>query len=78
MIPKNFSIALGGGGARGLSHIGVIRYLEENRLIPTAISGTSMGAIIATLYSIGKTSYHMEQILSEMKWLSLIDLDMKK
>lgn len=73
-----FSLALGGGWARGLAHIGVIRRLEELQKIPVALSGTSMGAIIATLLALGKSSYDIEKILDIMEWLKLIDFDMKK
>lgn len=77
-IPKKFSLALGGWAARGISHIGVIRYFEEHDLHPIAVSGTSMGAIIAGLLALGKTSQDMEEILQDMKWLSLVDFDLKK
>ena len=73
-----FSLALGGGWARGIAHIWVIRRLEELGKTPVAVSGTSMGAIIATLYALGKTSDDMEHILESIKWLKLIDFDMKK
>jgi NTE family protein len=43
-------IALGGGGAKGLAHIGVIKVLEEHGIFPQAISGTSIGALIGALY----------------------------
>ncbi|MCP4547254.1 MAG: patatin [bacterium] len=44
-------LALGAGGARGLAHIGVLTVLEQADLIPTCISGTSMGAIVGALYA---------------------------
>jgi NTE family protein len=43
-------IALGGGGAKGLAHIGVIKVLEEYGIFPHIISGTSIGALIGALY----------------------------
>jgi NTE family protein len=43
-------IALGGGGAKGLAHIGVIKVLEENGITPDIVSGTSIGALIGALY----------------------------
>jgi NTE family protein len=78
MSIKKFSLALGGGAARGLAHIGVIRYLEEKDMIPSAISGTSMGSIVGALLALGKTSHDMEQILRDIEWLKLVDFDMKK
>ena len=41
-----FTLALGGGGARGWAHVGVARALDERGLLPTRIVGTSMGAIV--------------------------------
>ncbi|MCX6556981.1 MAG: patatin-like phospholipase family protein [Candidatus Aminicenantes bacterium] len=43
-------IALGGGGAKGLAHIGVIKVLEEHGIFPQLVSGTSIGALIGALY----------------------------
>ncbi|HTO93750.1 MAG TPA: patatin-like phospholipase family protein [Bacteroidota bacterium] len=48
---RGFSLVLGGGGARGLAHIGVLRVLEKNDLRPSLIVGTSMGAIIGGMYA---------------------------
>lgn len=48
------SLVLGSGGARGLAHIGVIRWLEENGFIIKSISGCSMGALIGGVYAAGK------------------------
>ena len=49
-------LALGGGGARGLAHIGVLRVLEKNNIPIYQISGTSIGAIIGGLYSVYKSA----------------------
>lgn len=56
---QSVGLVLSGGGAKGLSHIGVIRALEENNIPIDYIAGTSMGAIIAGLYSIGLTPDEM-------------------
>lgn len=78
-ISKNsFSLALGGGGARGLSHIGVIRRMEELWLQPSHIAGTSMGAIIGALYALGKTSQEIEEIIQKIRMAKFIDIDFKK
>ncbi len=45
-----FGLALGGGGAKGLAHIGVLRVLEEHGLVPDLVAGTSMGALVGALY----------------------------
>jgi NTE family protein len=48
---RGFSLVLGGGGARGLAHIGVLRVLEKEGLVPRLLVGTSMGAIIGGMYA---------------------------
>ena len=50
---KTFALALGGGGARGLAHIAVIEALDEMGVKPTAIAGTSIGALIGAAYAAG-------------------------
>ena len=46
-------VVLGGGGARGASHIGVLKYLEEIGVPVDYVAGTSMGSIIGGLYALG-------------------------
>ncbi len=48
---KNFAVALGGGGARGLAHIGLLKILDRHKIKIDAISGCSMGAIVGGLYA---------------------------
>ncbi len=48
--------ALGGGGAKGLVHIGILKFLEEKNIFPDLIVGTSMGSLIGGLYAIEKSS----------------------
>jgi len=52
--PHKLGIALAGGGARGIAHIGVLKALEENGIYPDCISGTSAGSIVGALYAAGK------------------------
>ena len=54
-------LVLGGGGARGIAHIGVIRVLEELRIPIDYVAGTSMGSIVGGLYATGMTSQQMEE-----------------
>lgn len=51
---KTVSLVLGSGGARGLAHIGVIRWLEEHDYEIRSISGCSIGALVGGIYAIGK------------------------
>jgi NTE family protein len=55
-----FTLALGGGGARGWAHVGVARALEEHGLRPRRIVGTSMGAIIGAALAAGRTPDEIE------------------
>ena len=56
-------LVLSGGGAKGLSHIGVIKALEENDIPIDYICGTSMGAIIGGLYAMGYTPDEMIKLI---------------
>ena len=49
---RGFVLALGGGGGRGLAHLGVLQALEEHDLIPSAIVGTSIGALFGAVYAL--------------------------
>ena len=62
-LHHGFTLALGGGGARGYAHIGVARALEARGLRPNRIVGTSMGAIIGAGMAAGRTSVEMEAVL---------------
>ncbi len=61
---QKVGLVLSGGGAKGLAHIGVIKALEENGIPIDYIGGTSMGAIIASLYAIGYSPDEMIWLLS--------------
>jgi NTE family protein len=50
---KTFALALGGGGARGLAHVAVIEALDDMGIKPTAIAGTSIGALVGAAYAAG-------------------------
>ncbi|PKF63815.1 serine protease [Psychromonas sp. psych-6C06] len=76
---KTISLVLGSGGARGLSHIGVIRWLIEHDYQINAISGCSIGALIGGVYAAGKLD-EFEQWICEIdrfEILSLLDLAWK-
>ncbi|MCX5992498.1 MAG: patatin-like phospholipase family protein [Chloroflexi bacterium] len=60
--------ALGGGGARGMSHIGVIKVLEEHGLFPEVIAGTSIGALVGALYAWGLKTSEIEQWALGVDW----------
>jgi len=61
-------LALSGGGARGLAHIGVLKVLEEIGLPMDYISGTSMGSIVGGLYAAGYTPNQISGLVKEVDW----------
>lgn len=61
-------LALGGGGARGLAHIGVIQVLVENAIPVRAIVGTSVGAEIGAFYANGADSNDLESLATAFDW----------
>ena len=66
-------LVLGGGGARGFAHVGVLQVLEENRIPIHAVAGTSMGAVVGGLYAQGKTSTELKQITEEIPWTTIFN-----
>ncbi len=82
---SGLGIALGGGGMKGLAHVGVLSVLESNQLIPDRVAGTSVGAIIGGLYAAGASPAEIRQWMEEhplhklmslrLDGSSLLDLD---
>ena len=73
---KTLGLALGGGGLKGLAHIGVLQILTDNGIKPAFISGTSAGSIIAAFYASGLSPYHMEEIVSKLKTSDYLDYNL--
>lgn len=61
-------LALGGGFARGIAHIGVLKVLEENGLRPDYLAGTSVGSIIAGGYASGASVEELARIARRVRW----------
>ncbi len=70
--------ALSGGGARGFAHIGILRVLEEEGIRPDYIAGTSSGAMIGALYSMGYNTYEIESIVTGVDWNTYFDDSYKR
>ncbi|MCW8838844.1 MAG: patatin-like phospholipase family protein [Thiovulaceae bacterium] len=71
-MQKRVSLVLGSGGARGMAHVGIIKWLEDNGYVIESISGCSMGALIGGFYAMGKLDVYVE-------WIEKIDvIDMLK
>lgn len=76
---KTVSLVLGSGGARGLAHIGVIHWLEENGYTIKSISGCSIGALIGGVYATGKVDEFEKWVkaISTLDIVSLLDISWK-
>jgi len=77
---NSVSLVLGSGGARGLAHIGVIKWLEENSFSIESISGSSIGALVGGVYGAGKLSDFEQWVLSISKFdiLTFMDFTLAK
>ena len=69
---KKIGYALGGGAARGLSHIGVLKALEEHNIFPDIVTGTSIGALIGALYAGGIKIGDIEQFALRLDFKRLV------
>ena len=70
--PK-IGLALGGGGARGYAHIGVIKRLEELRVPYDYIAGTSVGSIVGGFLATGMTAEQLADVVRKANWKDLFD-----
>lgn len=73
--PKTIGLALGGGAARGIAHIGVLQVFEENGIFPDSIAGTSVGALIGGLYAAGISATRLAQISAQTRWRNLLAIN---
>jgi len=60
--PRSIGLALGGGSARGFAHVGVLKVLEREGIRPSAIAGTSAGAMCGAMYASGMTAAQIEAL----------------
>ena len=74
---KEITVALGGGGARGSAHIGVLRILEKEGYRIAAIAGTSIGGLIAALYAAGYSPDEIEANFNEVDQNKLYELGLR-
>src|SRR4051794_16466679 len=62
VVRKRIGLALSGGGALGLAHIGVLKYFEEHNIPVDAVAGTSMGGMVGGFFATGMNSQELEQV----------------
>ena len=65
---QSVGLVLSGGGAKGIAHIGVIQALEENDIPIDYVTGTSMGAIVGSLYAMGFTPADMMELITSREF----------
>ena len=77
---KTVSLVLGSGGARGLAHIGIIHWLEENDFKIESIVGCSIGAVIGGIYVAGKLHVYEQWMrsITKVDIVTLLDLSREK
>jgi NTE family protein len=64
--PVKIGLALGGGAARGFAHVGVIKALEAQGIVPDIIVGTSAGAVVGSLYASGLSGFDLQNTALDM------------
>ena len=78
MKKRKIGLALGAGGARGLTHIGVLKVLHKHKIFPDYIAGTSMGAIVGAAYAAGHSPDELQQIVHTTQWKNMVDFTVPK
>ncbi len=71
--PLRIGLALGGGAARGFAHIGVIKVLEAQGIVPDLIAGTSAGSVVGALYASGLNGFDLQKVGMELDESTLAD-----
>ncbi len=65
---KKIALTLGGGGALGIAHVGVLEWLEEHRIPVDYVTGTSMGALIGGVYASGMSAREVHELVKQVEW----------
>jgi NTE family protein len=75
LAPRKIKIglALGGGAARGFAHIGVIKALEAQGIVPDIVVGTSAGAVVGALYAAGNSGFALQRLAFDMDEAAISD-----
>jgi len=75
---KKTALVLGGGAARGIAHIGVLKVFEENNIAVDMVVGTSIGALMGAVYALGLGLDNIEQTALNTTWKDLSDFALSK
>lgn len=68
------AVALGGGGAKGFAHIGVLKVLESHGIRPRIVTGTSAGSFVGSMYASGKTPFELQEVALALEEADIRDL----
>ncbi|MGH7485497.1 MAG: patatin-like phospholipase family protein, partial [bacterium] len=66
--PPRIALALSGGGARGIAHIGVLKVLDELRIPISCVTGTSIGSIVGGAFAVGRSPSEIERMVLATNW----------
>jgi len=77
-MENKLGLALGGGAVLGAAHIGVLKAMEENHLSISAISGTSIGALVAAFYAFGNSYDDIENMILDIGWSDISSFTLSK
>jgi NTE family protein len=72
--PRKVALVLGAGAAKGFAHVGVIKILEANRVPVHMIVGTSVGALVGSLYAYGYPAYDIQRLAMDLSKAEIADL----
>lgn len=79
MAPEvRVGLALGGGFARGIAHIGVLQALVERGIPIHLVAGTSAGSLVGALFAAGIDPWHLERLTEAMNWRGLVRLKLRR
>lgn len=70
---QSYGLVLGGGGARGLAHLGIMEVLEREQLLPSVVAGTSMGGLVGAFVAAGYNASELRTIASSVSLRRLLD-----
>ena len=71
--PTTIGLALSGGSAKGIAHVGVLRALERMGVRIDVVAGTSMGAVVGGMYAVGLSVASIESVMASVDWPALIN-----
>ncbi len=75
---QRVGLALGGGAARGIAHIGVLDVFDQHKIPVDCIAGTSAGAIVGGMYAAGLSPKRMEELIRKTSWLEIASFSLPK